>query len=98
MTPIEDILWDLAAHSPLLTKGICSRGTACVFGVVLSVAVGLTTVGKLVGSPQRGWMPGPALCSGSRHAGRQGCVLVQLAVHLRGPRVGASPLVGGFMS
>lgn len=84
--------------SGTLPSGHQRYSTASVFCAVLSVAVGLTTVGKSAGSPQHGWLAGPAVCSGSRHAGSQGCVLVQLAVYLRGPGVGASPLVGGFMS
>ena len=65
MAFVGGVLWGPAAHFPLITRAIWSRGTPCVGCVNPSVVVGLTTVGVLVGGTGLwpGWLPGPASCS-----------------------------------
>ena len=61
-TYVGDVLWVPAAHCPLFTRVICSRGDPYVGCMVPSFVVGPTTVGVLlsVASPQPHWLPSPA--------------------------------------
>ena len=54
-------LWGPVAHSPLVTRAICSSGAPYMGYMGLSVVAAPTTVGVQVGGagPRPGWLPGP---------------------------------------
>ena len=66
-----DVLWVLAAHSPLVIKSICSGGAPYVGGMWPSAVVGLSIAGMLVvgAGSWHAWLPGPGSCGGCWAAG-----------------------------
>ena len=58
---IGDVLWGPAAHSPLVTRAICSRGAPYVGFMDPSVVAELTTVGAVLcgAVPWPSWLPDP---------------------------------------
>ena len=68
---IGGVLWGSTAHSPMVTRAICSRGAFYVGSIHPSVVARLTAMGILVGGtgPQPSWLKGPASCGGCRPTG-----------------------------